>query len=419
MPYCYIFLFIFTFHLNNNNMKKQKQNRFLLLLLVMISSISFAQRNQLEVNPDFGDGSVYYGSGPSESLNFSPSMFQGYISSDCLNNNIMISTSGTTTAGYAPPLIPANTCFPDASAPSSNIAHWTSSSSNGFITYTFSQPITSAKVTYAIVDPVDVGAISINAPGIQLSEPCGLTINNNIVSCNFSYGYGDVSLRVSSNTPFTTITLTNIGGSAGWVTGNPCNFIIYNDIVVVGKVSYDFCANYISGSIYDGATINGIPLNPSNATLVEVIPPLGIPGVAYNQVPIQGMPQEISIVNGDLFILPLGPGYNAEFFVQICANGSCSLPIRINVFTCANRLALDEIKISPNPSKDGLFSLLLENEINVGNLEVFNFNGEIVFSKNIEKEKEFIINLENQPKGTFVLKISDGEETITKNLVIQ
>jgi len=107
--------------------------------------------------------------------------------------------------------------------------------SKWFLTYTFSQPIISATITYTSVNGpngtgTDIGQISINGGGnLTLSNPCGLNVNGNILTCNLpgttNNPYGDVSITVSSTCPFTTITLDNIGGQSGWVQGDACNFL--------------------------------------------------------------------------------------------------------------------------------------------------------------------------------------------------
>lgn len=148
----------------------------------------------------------------------------------CTVDGIGITTSETTSAFYSTPLLPEyNSCVFDGLF--FGFGNWTSSSSTGIITYTFSQPITSVTIGYTAVDDNDTGQISINNfSGVELSNPCGVDIiGTDVISSNYPNGtYGNVTLTVSSTNPFTTITLTNIGGPAGsgWVTANPCNFVI-------------------------------------------------------------------------------------------------------------------------------------------------------------------------------------------------
>jgi uncharacterized repeat protein (TIGR01451 family) len=145
-------------------------------------------------------------------------------------NGINVTTTGTTPTQYfAPTLI--NPCLPSAAY--AGLGRWTGDGPTGFITYTFSQPLTSAVISYSVVNGdvwgngQDVGAITTNSTGTTtLSNPCGLNINGNVISPNYILDFSDVRIQVSSNCPFTTITLVNVGGESGWVQGNPCNFIL-------------------------------------------------------------------------------------------------------------------------------------------------------------------------------------------------
>jgi uncharacterized repeat protein (TIGR01451 family)/uncharacterized delta-60 repeat protein len=145
-------------------------------------------------------------------------------------NGINVTTTGTTPTPYFAPTLP-NPCLPSAAY--AGLGRWTDAVPDGFITYTFSQPLTSAVISYSVVNGdvfgngQDVGAITTNSSGTTtLSNPCGLNINGNVISPNYLLDYSDVRIQVSSNCPFTTITLVNVGGQSGWVQGNPCNFIL-------------------------------------------------------------------------------------------------------------------------------------------------------------------------------------------------
>jgi Secretion system C-terminal sorting domain len=229
--------------------------------------------------------------GPTGALINPPSTTPQSIS--CVVNGVTITTSGTTSYLYVAPIVAANgTCQP--LAPYVGQGNWTGTSPNGTVTYTFSQPILSARVAYCIVNNHDFGTLTSNSTSpIQLFDPCGLTVNNNVINGNFAIGdYGNVSITVSSVTPFTTLTLTNTGGQSGWANGNPCNFIINPSIlgpsptiVNCSKLELDR-RNYSTGSqsttksVFTAATgggcpqatINGVPCTASNVTIEAVTP---------------------------------------------------------------------------------------------------------------------------------------------------
>ena len=127
-----------------------------------------------------------------------------------------------------------------------------------------------------------MGQISINATGaVVLSNPCGVSFNDTEVSCTYATGtHGNVMFTVSSLTPFTTITLTNIGGSSGWVSGNLCNFqvtpapqILNCPKVYMNKACYATFSQTTANSLFGGddcntpATVGGVPCNASNVTI--------------------------------------------------------------------------------------------------------------------------------------------------------
>ena len=164
----------------------------------------------------------------------------------------------------------------------------------GFITYTFSSPVTSATIGYSIVDNADYGTISINGPGtLQLSNPCNLSITGNTIQGAIPAGSGDVRLTVSSNQPFTVITFRDDPNSATLIKqGNLCNFQLTTPqtsptIVSCPKLYLDTkCYNTTMAqttlmSLFSTdptwtcrpATIGGVPCNQSN-TSIQMITPL-------------------------------------------------------------------------------------------------------------------------------------------------
>lgn len=219
----------------------------------------------------------------------------------CVVNGINIVTSGSVNGiPYFNPSPNSNgSCTPNAQYNGSN-GNWTGYDSTGTVTYTFSQPIYSARISYSSVDSsfdnssdYDIGQLSINAPGMVLSNPCGVNIvGTDQIHCAFSNGFGNATITVASSTPFTTITLTNIGGESGWVTGNPCRFILstVSPIPVnCPKLGLNYlCYNATAPqtttrSIFDNnhpesvgcgipCMVNGVPCSASNVTIEPETP---------------------------------------------------------------------------------------------------------------------------------------------------
>jgi alpha-tubulin suppressor-like RCC1 family protein len=139
----------------------------------------------------------------------------------CVVAGVTITATGSANVAY---FSGSNTGCP--ASPFSGDGAWTGATSGGIVTYTFSSPITSALVRYTIVNGNDIGTISVNGGGTPtLSNPCAVNVSGLILSSAVGAAstWGDISIRVTSTLPFTTITLTNTGGQTGWVQGNPCD----------------------------------------------------------------------------------------------------------------------------------------------------------------------------------------------------
>jgi hypothetical protein len=72
--------------------------------------------------------------------------------------------------------------------------------------------------------------------------------------------------------------------------------------------------------------------------------------------------------------------------------------------------------IFPNPSK-GIFTISQQNKAQ--SVEVYNLTGEKIYSNTNISQSIFDIDISSSPKGIYFVKITDGEKTQTKKLVIQ
>ena len=168
-----------------------------------------------------------------------PTEITGAARLDCQNNNgytVVTTGSSTPTFSYPTPAT-TNICAPPSAAfPNAN-GFWSTASATGFVTYTFNPAICAATVSYSAVNGPggsgqDIGQLSIDAGVMSVNNVCGAVLSGgNTLTCNLTNNgawnpFGDVTVRVASTQPFTTITLTNIGGQTGWVQGDPCQFII-------------------------------------------------------------------------------------------------------------------------------------------------------------------------------------------------
>ena len=462
----------------------------------------------------------------------------------CAVNGVNITITGTNeNIPYLAPVPTSNVCAISASY--SGNGAWTTYSSTGFITYTFSQPILSATITYDAVNSYDSGIITTNAPGaVTLSNLCGLTVSSgNVLNCTYGT-YGDVSLTVSSTTSFNTITLTNSGGWSGWVSGNPCNFNVTASIPILNcpkvymeELCYHATASQTTtNSLFDGdgcdtpATINGVPCTASNTTIVMINPlPFGcffnpngtltypagtLPFFSSNNyyyklrsianpgnysLPYRvdfGIKSKINTLLHNIWLsVPLNEHYasgsyniivnsqynptttgNCSTFVQatagfsganvtitettsplnqyyrILGNGSVvnystipdtnvpysnyELTFTIcdvaNPTICsegrlvfspyyASRMAKDvkdkNLVISPNPSPNGIFNINFGEIVEKATVEIYNTIGQKVYETTIIDTNEQQLILDNVNTGMYLLKITNGDEIIVKQLI--
>ncbi|MCL9804458.1 T9SS type A sorting domain-containing protein [Flavobacterium amniphilum] len=340
-------------------------------------------------------------------------------SNPCTFNGVEITSTGSyPDHAYIPPTV-ANGCFSmafDGDQP------WTGHSATGFITYTFSEPVINATIGYAVVNSQDVGQITIDgASPVYLSNPCGVNIiGPDRIQGNFpnNADNSDITITVSSATPFTTITLTNISADSGWVSGNLCRFgftLPDPEIIADPKYAYYNCYSQFPtlipsvftnlGGSGNPVTINGVQANASNATIA-----------------VQSLPSFLTFnADGTITVASNAPAFiEEELYIKICTLGGNTCTPIINYHITRNNTcrtaAETAIRIQPNPSKDTFVVNFgeVKNEIQI---EVYDFYGKLYLKTQATKLDTYPINAGNYPKGTYVLKIVDEKGVVTKKLV--
>ncbi len=76
------------------------------------------------------------------------------------------------------------------------------------------------------------------------------------------------------------------------------------------------------------------------------------------------------------------------------------------------------LSIYPNPST-GLFNLNINNRNLNYNIRVYNLTGEIIYQKNNLTSQELEINLNNKPKGLYVIKVEIGNKFIANKILLE
>ena len=80
---------------------------------------------------------------------------------------------------------------------------------------------------------------------------------------------------------------------------------------------------------------------------------------------------------------------------------------------------LKDIKITPNPTQNGSFTLYLpETDLETAHLEIYNAVGQIVLGKEITKQQT-VLNIQNFQKGNYWLLVNVNGHTQVKKLILQ
>ena len=64
-----------------------------------------------------------------------------------------------------------------------------------------------------------------------------------------------------------------------------------------------------------------------------------------------------------------------------------------------------------------MFTINFENKIKEVKLELFNLVGQKIYEETIENKNKHTLDINELSKGTYLLKISDEQQTITKKII--
>lgn len=94
-------------------------------------------------------------------------------------------------------------------------------------------------------------------------------------------------------------------------------------------------------------------------------------------------------------------------------------PLRPSLSTNSNILSKNTISITPNPS-NGLYKIDFQNAVAPSNtIEVYNLLGQKIYENTINITNTYLLDLTNIASGSYLLKISNKEEVISKKLIKQ
>lgn len=105
--------------------------------------------------------------------------------------------------------------------------------------------------------------------------------------------------------------------------------------------------------------------------------------------------------------------------LTFCENGSVVIHYYYTNFrTGVSIEEKNDVLVYPNPSSDGMFTLLFNQEIKDVTVEVYNLLGQIVKQDTIQNGTEYQLNLSEAVTGNYILKINDGSQQIVKRITL-
>lgn len=206
-------------------------------------------------------------------------------------------------------------------------------------------------------------------------------------------------------------------------------------LVNVGEYSYR-----IVGKFMPNTTIFQLPdVKPSNDTLVAIVENGGVPVVNLGADITSATPDTITLNAGDGFVSYLwtsgAPGAvdqviqvpyfngSTEFCVTVVDRFGCEASDCITIFNGIDNLAAsyESFNIYPNPS-NGLFRVEISNLSNKEvSFDILDVQGKIVYQAKSNQTARFVqeFDLKHLPKGLYNVRVFNGTDLISGNILIQ
>ncbi len=101
-----------------------------------------------------------------------------------------------------------------------------------------------------------------------------------------------------------------------------------------------------------------------------------------------------------------------------CGNVTSDIAV-LTVTTSIEDLQKYGIKVYPNPSQDGIFNISYNDNINQMKIFVSDIEGKNIFSDDISKTNNYILDLSNYEKGIYLIKFIYDKETVISPIIIK
>ncbi|HWY10173.1 MAG TPA: T9SS type A sorting domain-containing protein [Bacteroidia bacterium] len=283
---------------------------------------------------------------------------------------------------------------------------WDGGSSAGFVSWSFSAPVSSTVLKAGSVNTNDSGTNVLTGgsggTGSVSSLVCLSTVAGMVISFFTSSCCGDVAWQVNSTGSFTTVTLNNTGGQSGWIAECP-SAITPASVLPIELVSLN-------------AECNGDAVNLKWQTLTEKNNSYFTVERSYDTQNWEGVGQIPGAGNSSTLIkyeftdkYPL----KTTIYYRLKQTDLDRIFKYSELITAENCKGKDEFSIYPNPAGQEVF-IKTNEEVT---LEIYNILGEKTAFQ-ILKAGENKIDLSNFNKGTYFFKVSDSSSIIKFSKVI-
>lgn len=123
---------------------------------------------------------------------------------------------------------------------------------------------------------------------------------------------------------------------------------------------------------------------------------------------------------------PTLPERAYQLTYEMCINNTgattfCEIGTVTVYYVYANRMANPNniVKVYPNPSIDGIYTLTFEEKFATGQVKVYDLMGLMIHQEEITSSNETRLYLNSLPKGTYIVKTTINNTTYTNKLVKQ
>lgn len=247
-------------------------------------------------------------------------------------------------------------------------------------------------------------------------------LNGTLYFRNFSISPVGYSLMKSDGTIIGTVAVSGLGNVGSGIAA------MGNNLYLAGKNSFDFEPYKSDGTatgtvllkdINAGATgSNPQYLTKVNSTMCFVADD----GINRNQIwKTDGTPGGTEMAYALIDTIPnfatVALTSVGNYLLFISGNEMYSLLVSSGVGINDELNIKNVVTIYPNPS-NGTFQIN-SNGLQVSRLEIYNLLGEKIYTSTKNAESNFTIDISNQSKGIYFVKIYEGEKSYTNKIIVQ